>query len=220
MTDVLQPPSATSAADAAASAWPEGVPRRMTFEEYLDWDFEDVRAEWVDGEVVLMSPVTAAHQRILLFLVRLLADYCEQHQLGEIIVAGMRMHLPSRPSGREPDIIFIAAAHADRVVGAQITGPADLVVEIMSPESEERDRATKFVEYEAAGIPEYWLIDPLRHEVVFNLLGEDGHYHPGVVSQDGIYCSRMLEGFRLRPDWLWRDPLPAPEAARAELPRT
>lgn len=217
MTDVLQPPPAPPAADAAASAWPEGLPKHMTLEEYLNWDCEGVHAEWVDGEVVLMSPVRAIHQRVLLFLAELIAQFCRQHGAGEIFLAGMRMHLSSRPSGREPDLIFIAAAHADRVKETYIEGPADLVIEIMSPESEERDRATKFAEYEAAGIPEYWLIDPLRHEVVFNLLGEDGRYHPGVVSQDGVYSSRMLEGFRLRPDWLWREPLPTPAAALAEL---
>jgi Uma2 family endonuclease len=218
MTDVLQPPSAPPAADAAASAWPEGVPRRMTFEEYLNWDYEGIRAEWVDGEVVLRSPVRAIHQEILLFLAELIAQFCPQHGAGRVYLAGMRLRLPSRPSGREPDLIFISAAHLDRIKDVHIEGPADLVVEITSPESEARDRATKFAEYEAAGIPEYWLIDPLRHDAFFNLLGEDGHYHPGVVSPEGVYSSRMLEGFRLRPDWLWRNPLPAPEDARAELP--
>jgi Uma2 family endonuclease len=218
MTDVLQPPSAPPAADAAASAWPEGVPRRMTFEEYLDWDFEDVRAEWVDGEVVLMSPVRLDHQFIMQFLYELIIAHVRRYGLGKVLLPPTRMRLSTRPSGREPDLLFVSTKNASRLKVAVVDGPADLVVEIMSPESEERDRATKFVEYEAAGIPEYWLIDPLRHEVLFNLLGEDGHYHPGVVSQEGVYRSRMLEGFRFRPDWLWRDPLPAPEAARAELP--
>ena len=217
MTDVLQPPSAPPA-DAAASAWPEGVPRRMSFEEYLDWDYEGIRAEWVDGEVVLMSPVRLDHQFIMQFLYELIIAHVRRYGLGKVLLPPTRMRLSTRPSGREPDLLFVSTKTASRLKVAVVDGPADLVVEIMSPESEERDRATKFVEYEAAGIPEYWLIDPLRHEVLFNLLGEDGRYHPGVVSQEGVYCSQMLEGFRLRPDWLWRDPLPAPEEARAELP--
>jgi Uma2 family endonuclease len=98
-----------------------------------------------------------------------------------------------------------------------VDGPADLVIEIMSPEGEERDRATKFVEYEAAGVPEYWLIDLLRHEAYFNVLGEDGRYHLRLPAPDGTYVSPVLEGFRLRPDWLWREPLPSPEDALAEL---
>ncbi|MGE3913974.1 MAG: Uma2 family endonuclease, partial [Chloroflexota bacterium] len=86
------------------------------------------------------------------------------------------------------------------------------------PESDQRDRSEKFQEYEAAGVPEYWLIDPLRHEALFYVLGEDALYHLRLPSPEGVYTSIMLEGFRLRPDWLWRRPLPSPEAALAELP--
>ncbi|MGE3270667.1 MAG: Uma2 family endonuclease, partial [Chloroflexota bacterium] len=196
MTDVLQPPPAAD----ADSTWPEGVPRRMTLEEYLNWDCEGVHAEWVDGEVVLMSPVRAIHQRILLFLARMLSSFCEQHELGEVILANMRMYLSSRPSGREPDLMFVSAAHADRIKDARVEGPADLVVEIISPESDQRDRSEKFQEYEAAGVPEYWLIDPLRHEALFYVLGEDALYHLRLPSPEGVYTSIMLEGFRLRPD--------------------
>jgi hypothetical protein len=64
------------------------------------------------------------------------------------------------------------------------------------------------VEYEAAGIPEYWLIDPVRLEAVFYQLGEDGHYHAGSIDQDGIYRSAVLAGFWLRVAWLWQQPLP------------
>ena len=217
MTDVLQPPPASPAADAAASEWPEGVPRRMTLEEYLNWDCEGVHAEWVDGEVVLVSPVRLEHQFLMQFLYELIVAFTRKHGLRKVLLPPARMRLSSRPSGREPDLMFISTEHASRLKETYVDGPADLVIEIMSPESEERDRATKLVEYEAAGIPEYWLIDPLRHEAFFNVLGEDGRYHLAWTTSDGVYQSQVLEGFRLRPDWLWRDPLPAPEDALAEL---
>ena len=221
MTDVLQPPSAPAAApDTAdtANAWPEGLPRRMTLEEYLAWDYEEVRAEWVDGEVILMSPVRLEHQFLLQFLYELIAVFTRRHRLGRVLLGPARMRLPTKPSGREPDLMFISTAHLDRLNPTFVDGPADLAVEIVSPESEARDRAIKFAEYEAAGIPEYWLIDPLRHEAMFYVLGKDGRYHLRQVSPDGIYQSSVVKGFRLRPDWLWRDPLPSPEDALAELP--
>jgi Uma2 family endonuclease len=222
MTDVLQPAAATSPAPPdgtdAASVWPEGLPKRMTLEEYLDWDYEGVRAEWVDGEVVLMSPVRLDHQFLVQFLYELIVVFARKHSLGKVLLAPTRMRLPTKPTGREPDLLFVSTPHLNRLKENHVDGPADLVVEIVSPESEVRDRATKFNEYEAAGIPEYWLIDSLRHEALFYLLGDDGRYHLRMPSSDGIYQSRTLEGFRLRPDWLWRDPLPTPEAARAELP--
>jgi Uma2 family endonuclease len=122
------------------------------------------------------------------------------------------MRLETRPSGREPDLVFVSTAHADRLRETYIDGPADLAVEIVSPESVARDRGEKFVEYETGGVLEYWLIDPLRREARFHRRGEDGRYHPGPVDADGFYHSVVLPEFRLRVDWLWQDPLPTAEA--------
>ncbi len=182
--------------------------RPVSFEDFLAWADEDTSAEWVDGEIVLMSPSSADHQRLLAFLYGLLVAYVTQRQLGELFLPPFLMRLVSRPSGREPDLLFVADEHADRLRGAYLDGPADLVVEIVSPESDERDHGAKFVEYEAAGIPEYWLIDPLRETAFFHELGADGRYHIGSVDADGFYHSAVLSGFRLRVAWLWQRPLP------------
>jgi Uma2 family endonuclease len=129
----------------------------------------------------------------------------------------MRMRLSSRPSGREPDVMFVAADHADRVKGALLDGPADLAVEVVSPESEGRDRAIKFTEYEAGGVQEYWLIDRLRNEAYFYLLGEDGRYHLAPMPDGGVFRSSVVEGLRLKVDWLWRVPNLTMRQALAEL---
>lgn len=164
-----------------------------------------------------MPPVRVDHQFILGFLYRLIIDFVERGQLGAVLTASILMKLSSRPSGREPDLLFVAAGHLDRIKPTLIDGPADLVVEVMSPESEEQDRAVKLAEYEAGGVPEYWLVDSLRKEAYFYLLGEDGRYHLVPMPEDGVYRSRVLEDFRLRVDWLWRMPLPTPDAALSEL---
>jgi Uma2 family endonuclease len=213
----MQPEPALRDANGSASTWPPGLPTRMTWEEYLAWDFEDIDAEWVDGEIVIMPPVRADHQFIAGFLYRLICDFAERYGLGLVLQPPMRMHLSSRPSGREPDVLFLAAEHADRLKDAIVDGPADLAVEVISPESEERDRAIKFVEYETAGVAEYWVIDGLRREAYFYVLGEDGHYHLAIVPSDGIYRPHVLEGLRLKVNWLWRVPNLTMEKALAEL---
>ena len=193
---------------------PVDAPRRpppptpITFEEFLAWCDGETRAEWVDGEVVLLSPNSRTHQWTLDFLNDLVKTHVRTHRLGSVLFAPFLMRLPSRPSGREPDLLFVANAHADRLRETYLDGPADLVVEIVSPESDERDRGTKFVEYEAAGIPEYWLVDALREEAWFYQLGEDGRYHLGPIDPDGFYHSAVLPGFRLRVAWLWQRALP------------
>ncbi len=89
-----------------------------------------------------------------------------------------------------------------------LNGPADLVVEIVSPFSIARDRGEKFVEYEAGGVSEYWLIDPQRRQAEFYQLSEESQFQPTPCGPDGFYTSRAVSGFRLHPGWLWQDPLP------------
>jgi len=81
-------------------------------------------------------------------------------------------------------------------------------LEIVSPESKARDRGEKFYEYEAAGVGEYWLIDPDRQQAEFYRLGADGHYWLFTADAEGVYRSEVLPGLWLRVEWLWQEPLP------------
>ena len=139
-------------------------PAPVSFEAFLAWADEDTWAEWVDGEILLISPASLDHQRLSAFLLVITSLYVESRQLGEIFGAGYLMRLSMRTSGRLPDLLFVSSEHLERVRPMYLDGPADLVVEIVSPESDDRDRGEKFFEYEAAGIPEYWLIDAVRQE--------------------------------------------------------
>jgi Uma2 family endonuclease len=178
---------------------------KMTYAEFLDWKDEDTLAEWEHGEVIMSSPASLQHQNIGDFLNTLLQLFVEHHDLGVMISAPFQMKLEN---GREPDLLYVASAHVQRLHETYLEGPADLSVEIVSPESLERDRGTKFVEYEAGGVPEYWLIDPLRRQVECYQLDANGHYTVAFSGGTGIYHSVILPGFWLRIEWLWQQPLP------------
>lgn len=193
-------------------------PPLMSFEDFHDWLDEDKRAEWVDGEIIEMSPSNLGHQDILSFLHLWVGIFVDRFRLGRLYLPPTLMHLPSRPSGREPDLMFVANEHLDRLTRTYVNGPADLVVEIVSPDSIVRDGRDKLAEYEQAGIPEYWIIDELRDEARFYVLGSDKKYRRVPVGEDGIYTSAVLTGFRMRVEWLWRQPLPTLDEAHAELP--
>jgi Uma2 family endonuclease len=120
---------------------PNALPR-MTYEEFLAWTDEDTLAEWVDGEVVMSSPASLRHQAIAFFLNGVLDGCARPRQLGRVIAAPFQMRLEA--SGREPDVLFVAAAHAERLKPTFLDGPADLAVEIVSPASAGRDRGDKF----------------------------------------------------------------------------
>ena len=181
---------------------------KISYEEFLEWCDEDTWAEWVDGSVVMVSPAATKHQLITGLLLQIMNIYAETRNLGQVLSAPFLMRLPDVPSGREPDLLFVADAHLDRLKEAYLDGPADLVVEIVSPESRARDRGEKFYEYEAAGVGEYWLIDPDRQQAEFYLLGADGRYRLFTADAEGVYHSEVLPSLWLRVEWLWQEPLP------------
>jgi Uma2 family endonuclease len=183
------------------------TPPRMTYEEFLEWA-DGTRAEWVDGEVIVMSPPSNPHQALMAFLGALLLHFVEAKQLGRIFLPPFQMKLSKRPSGREPDLLFISNDQLGNLKHNYLEGPADMGVEIVSPESQSRDRGDKFYEYEEAGIPEYWILDQTRKRAEFYHLDKDGTYKLIDPDDTGIYRSTVIEGLWLKVDWLWQDPLP------------
>lgn len=191
----------------------EEAANAISFEEFLR-QYDGKHAEWIDGEAVLLTPPSIAHQKLLGFLYMLLATFLGHRPLGTVVFApvAMKIKVGENERAREPDLMFISTEHSDRLKDNYIDGPADLVVEVVSPESNARDRGTKFTEYEAAGVLEYWLIDPLRSEAALYHLGDDSHYHRIEPQPDGTLHSVVLPNFRLHPQILWSDPLlTAPE---------
>jgi Uma2 family endonuclease len=187
---------------------PDQLMQTMAYEQFLDWAMHnDIRAEWVDGKVFLMSPVSTRHQLLSVFLTTLLNYFVTTRTLGLILTAPFQMRLAHPPRGREPDLLFIASANLGRLEKTHLNGPADLVIEIVSPESTGRDRGEKFSEYEIAGISEYWLIDPEREQADFYQLVE-GRYQLVLGGRTGRYTSTVVPGFWLEVEWLWQDPLP------------
>ncbi len=179
-----------------------------TYEEFLEWNGTDgIWAEWENGEIIFMSNPSLIHQDISDFLTAILRFFAESKQLGRVISAPFQLKFDFRKSGRQPDIMFVATANADKIKKQYVEQTADLMIEIISPESRTRDKGDKFYEYEAAGVKEFWLIDPDRKRAEFYTLGEDGYFN-FEVAEEGVFKSKVLEGLTLKVDWLWQESLP------------
>lgn len=191
----------------------------MTYDEFLAWADEDVHAEWANGEAVIFMPPSTQHQLVSSFFSALLLFFARAFNLGEVLTAPIEMR--ARPDGpaREPDILFVAAAHRERLTAQRLLGPADLAVEIVSSESVRRDRDEKFYEYEQAGIPEYLIIDPRagKERVDFYRLTAEGKYLAILPDREGRYHSSILPGFWFHPAWLWQESTPDPLLTLAEI---
>ena len=183
-------------------AGPPSAPRRMTEEEFVAWTFaEEVWAEWVDGEVVVMNAVETDNSELTFFIAHLIRAFTSRYKLGKLYGEPAQVRLPRRR--RSPDLIFVTTAHLDRVERMQVQGPPDLLVEVVSPESRNRDRREKFAEYQAAGVAEYWMADrPMRSFEAYSL-GTGGKYGR-IPEVEGAVFSALLPGLFFRPEWVWQ----------------
>ena len=190
------------------------APRRtMTYEAFIQ-DASFNHHEWVNGEVIAMGEISLEHNKITGFLFRLVASFLDQGGAGQIFYEPWNMKLKSGLPGRCPDLTVVLRKHEDRLRDKYLDGAADVVVEVVSPSSVVTDHQTKFSEYEAGGVPEYWLIDPDQGTAEFYHLDDRGRYQPMAID-GGIFRSRELPGFWLRVAWLWDRPLV--REAEAEL---
>lgn len=198
----------------AASAPPGGL---ITEAQYLAWCGADIRAEWVDGKVIVMSPVSTRHSRLMRFLLSLLNDYAQERELGEALGPELSVRINSQRR-RLPDILFIAKERAGLLLENHFEGAPNLIVEVVSADSVERDWRVKYLEYEAAGVEEYWVIDPLDRRVEAYALGPDKRYE-SLAAVAGKIASRVVPGFYIRPEWLWEQPPPKISIVLNELLR-
>jgi Uma2 family endonuclease len=151
--------------------------------------------ELKSGRIEVLPMPSLAHQLIVDFLLEVLKAFIKPRNLGIVIFAPLRVRIMPGEF-REPDIVFMLAQHKNRA-GDEFWEGADLVLEVVSKDSEsrKRDLKEKRAEYAAAGIPEYWIVDPMEKRIT--VLGLDGgsyatlgEYKPGEQAE-----SRLLEGF-------------------------
>jgi Uma2 family endonuclease len=155
-----------------------------------------------------MSPITREHDGLHGFIQCLLGAVSEAKGLGRVFRLPFQMKTAPALPGRAPDLMFVATENLGRLQRTRLEGPADIVVEIVSPESRHRDSVDKLGEYEQGGVREYWLLDQPLSEAKFFGLGEDGRYHLLPLEADGTFRSRVLPDVWLKMDWLWQTPRP------------
>ena len=161
VTEILDAPDARLIIARVQALLDDEAQRRKTFYEWLR---DDIKAEFINGEVIMHSPVRRGHLRASKHLFKLLDEYIDQHDLGEADVEKALVTLTR--NDYEPDICFWRKEIADAFTDDTMQHPApDLVVEVLSKSTSKRDRGIKFEDYAAHGVAEYWLVDPRRQVV-------------------------------------------------------
>ena len=175
-----------------------------TYDDFCALVREDQKADLIDGVIYMASPENTDANELFVWLVGLIADFTDYHDLGKVYGSRVAVRL-DRKNAPEPDIVFVHKNHLARVERGGIAGPCDLAVEIVSPDSVERDYETKRKQYERYGILEYWIIDEELEKVTLYRLGSNKKYRE-IKPRKGELRSEVLTGFWLRPEWIWQQP--------------
>lgn len=165
--------------------------------EFYEWVTEDMKAEFINGEVVVHSPVTRKHWKTSNLLSRLLSVFVTVKNLGE--VATEKAMITLTRNDYEPDICFFSNTQAAAFAEDQVLFPApDFAVEILSRKTAKYDRGVKRDDYAAHGIREYWIVDPSSKQIEQYLLpGEEAkeYFLPRIHRLDDDIESRVIQGF-------------------------
>lgn len=169
-----------------------------TEEDYLELTDSTKRLiEFTDGRLEFLTMPTEAHQLILVFLFDALRAFVAKSDSGLALFMGLRVRV--RPNKiREPDVVYISKENYSQRSNRYWSG-ADLVMEVVSPDdaSRQRDHKQKVLDYVEAGIPEYWIVDPEKREIiVLRLNSTKSQYERHGVFQEGeAAASHVLPGF-------------------------
>jgi Uma2 family endonuclease len=178
----------------------------FTYDDFYAIIREYEKGDLIDGVIHMTSPENTEANDLFGWLYTVMRIYIRKRKLGRIFGSRVACRLDDA-NAPEPDILFVAEKNRDRLQRRGVEGPPDLAVEIVSPESVERDYDKKRRQYQRFAIPEYWIIDEDEPKVTLLRLDRKGKYRE-VVPRKGVFHSQVLKGFRLDPNWLWQDPRP------------
>jgi Uma2 family endonuclease len=185
------------------------------FDEFCIVVPDGQKADLIDGVIYMASPDNTAAGELFIWLAGLLGDFVEERDLGKVYGSRIAFRL-SKNQSPEPDVAFIRKDQLHRVQFGFVKGPPDLAVEIVSPDSIDRDYKKKFVQYRKAKVAEYWIVDELQHKLTVYVLTPQGQYRP-LRLRKGVLHSQALPGFWLKPQWLWQKPRPKKAAVLAQI---
>ena len=153
---------------------PMRISTKFTYEELQHFPNDGNRYEIVDGELFVTPSPIPLHQRIVGNLYARLWDHVKKHNVGEVYVAPLDVVFTDS-TVLEPDILFVSRARLHIIGEKNLSGPPDLVVEVLSESSSRLDHEIKPKQYALHGVPEFWRIDPWVKTIeVFRL--HEGNY--------------------------------------------
>lgn len=175
---------------------------KLTYRDYANTP-DGERYELLDGELIRMTAPAEIHQRVSILLGWRLIEFVTGNGLGRVYQAPFDVVL-SDSDVVQPDLLFVSNERAHVVTAANVQGAPDLVVEILSPSSVERDRTLKRSLYARHGVREYWIVDTDARTATVLLLQDGGLEAAGTYGERDTLTSPTLPGLALDVAALFR----------------
>lgn len=187
---IVKSPDMPQLMEHLSQIWADEQRRRQ---EFYDWVTPHMKAEYIEGEVIVHSPVRKKHNVITGAVYFILQTWSLRNQMG--FVGFEKIMLRFRRNDYEPDVVYFGPEKADTLQDDQTLFPApDLIVEVLSPSTEARDRGVKFQDYALHGVLEYWIIDPETETLEQYLLTGSTYV---LQPQQEILESKAMPGFQV-----------------------
>jgi Uma2 family endonuclease len=169
---------------------------RFSVDDYLSLPDDGKRYQVIAGDLVMTPAPETKHQIVLMRLARILADFLEENDLGQILIAPCDVVL-SPEDVVQPDIFFVSAERKHIVGEKNVIGAPDLVIEVLSPSTEEWDRRAKMAVYSRSRVKESWIVDPDSECIEMRVLQKNAWKRARIFGKKEVLTTSLLPGCRV-----------------------
>jgi len=179
----------------------KGKKKKMTYAGFRDMEIPDGDTsiyELINGEIVKRASPNSPHQQASFKISVELGIYNKKKKVGKFFTAPYDVYFDEETAGVQPDLLFVSKDR-DFIIRENngIVGAPDLVIEIVSPGSVDKDRNVKKDVYERFAVKEYWIVDPAYQTIEVLRMENDRYQLFSFAEQEGKIKSTVLPGFEL-----------------------
>jgi Uma2 family endonuclease len=180
---------------------------KLTYDDFVLFPDDGMRHELIDGAHYVTASPNTKHQRVLLNLTILIEPWLRLHPIGRMFFAPFDIVF-SRFDVVEPDLLYMSNERAAEILTTQhVRGAPELIVEIGSPATRQRDETIKRQLYERRGVSEYWFVDPETD--LIRVYGRNAHsfVRPTelALNREDVLTTPLLPGLALPLREIFRD---------------
>ena len=190
--------------ESSARAWPPAQ-GDWTFSDYAKLPDNGFRYEVIYGDLYMSPAPFVPHQRAATRIASLIFDHLEANDLGEAFSAPIDVVFPNAADPIQPDVIAIKTENLNIIADEKrVEGAPDLVVEVLSKSTADRDRGVKFKAYADGGVSEYWIVDPHAQTIEVNVLRGHAYVPIGTFAQGQTVRSEAFHDLEISVNRVFR----------------